>query len=209
MVVGSVAASTMVVFRVFYTGARTYAWMIVPNLVLAWIPYLIAHWVDRLHKAGRPSIASTAALGAAWMAFLPNAPYLVTDLVHLTAFYDTMPLYYDIAMLVLFGGVGLYLGSASLRLMHQLVERHRGVVAGWAFATGVCVLSAVGIYLGRVDRWNSWDMLRAPHRVVLSALKVFTEADALLFVAALSLLQLVVYWIFRQTTAFATSESAY
>ncbi len=39
---------------------------------------------------------------------------------------------------------------------------HAGARTGWAFALGTLALTSLGIYLGRVDRLNSWDVLADP-----------------------------------------------
>ena len=53
-------------------------------------------------------------------------------------------------------------GIVSLKMMHDLVRRAIGGVGGWAFVTSVALLSGFGIYLGRFERWNSWDVLTRP-----------------------------------------------
>lgn len=203
MTLASTAASAMALFRVAYTGSFMYAWMIVPNLLLAWIPLVAALLLAR--PGG--GILRTIGLGAVWLAFLPNAPYMVTDLVHLSLESHTGLFYFDAAMLTLFGFLGLYLGSAALHLVHHAVTATRRRATGWAFVALVCALCGVGVYLGRVERWNSWDLLRAPHLIIQSALKVFYQPDVTLFVAAMAILQLVFYVLFRQTARFAASES--
>lgn len=202
MALASLTASAMVLFRLAYTGSSRYAWMIVPNLLLAWIPMIAALFLER-----RGGLLRTALLGAVWLFFLPNAPYLVTDLVHLGREVHRTLVYFDAAMLTLFGFVGLYLGAASLQLVHRQVAARWGAWTGWAFAAGVTGLSSLGIYLGRVERWNSWDLVWAPHRIIQSALKVFSEPRVALFVLTMALLQIVMYIVFRETTSFAGSES--
>jgi uncharacterized membrane protein len=49
--------------------------------------------------------------------------------------------------------------------MHELARRRIGSVGGWVFAVIVAILSGFGVYLGRFERWNSWDLLTQPHRI--------------------------------------------
>ena len=49
------------------------------NLFLAWLPLGFAFVTDRF----RESRLCFLAFGFLWLLFLPNSPYLVTDLVHL------------------------------------------------------------------------------------------------------------------------------
>ncbi len=127
------------------------------NLVLAWIPLLLAEF------AGRKSLRWTTLLatGALWLLFFPNAPYIVTDLVHLRA-RPPIPLWFDIVVLQMFIWIGLCLAFASLQRMQRVVARALGSITSYAFSATALVLAGFGIYLGRVKRWNSWDLLVSP-----------------------------------------------
>ena len=72
------------------------------------------------------------------------------------------PLWFDAALIGTFAAVGLVLGLASLLVVHYVVEARAGRVIGWAVALGSIVLSAIGIYLGRFPRFNSWDVIADP-----------------------------------------------
>src|SRR5207245_983978 len=96
-----------------------------------------------------------------WLLFLPNAPYLLTDFIHLRQ-WDRMALWFDAVMIGSFGATGLLLGLTSLLIVHAIVTRHLGHVFGWLFAASSLALSAFGIYLGRFGRFNSWDTLFRP-----------------------------------------------
>src|SRR5687767_11507135 len=64
------------------------------NLFLAWIPLLAAVGVyDAARRGAKP--ARLLPLAAIWLLFLPNAPYLLTDYVHLGS-RDDAPLWFDI-----------------------------------------------------------------------------------------------------------------
>jgi uncharacterized membrane protein len=101
---------------------------------------------------------------ALWLAFLPNAPYLVTDFVLLREI-DGMPVWFDVALLTTFAWTGLLLGFASVFLVQGAVTRLYGAAAGWLAALGALGLSGLGVYLGRYLRLNSWDLLVQPGSV--------------------------------------------
>jgi len=98
----------------------------------------------------------------AWLVFFPNAPYILTDFLHLGSMGDIVPGWYDVLMLFWFAWTGLLLGVVSLYLMQDIVARAFGVAVGWAFVIAAACLGSFGIYLGRFLRWNSWDLLRRP-----------------------------------------------
>src|SRR5262249_38143920 len=96
-----------------------------------------------------------------WLIFLPNAPYLITDLVHLRPHYD-FSYWCDLIMFVSFAWTGIFLGLISLYLMQELVGRIAGGLVSWIFVLSVTGLSSFGIYLGRFPRRNSWDVATQP-----------------------------------------------
>ncbi len=162
-VLGLVAASlfcvALVALRVAESGSTKFSGL-VWNLFLAWIPFLLAVVVYDRWRRGRGR-ASLFVLGALWLLFFPNAPYIVTDFVHLERTADA-PYWYDAVTVSAFAWTGLLLGFASLFLMQTVVRQWRGVAAGWTFAALAIALGSLGIYLGRFLRLNSWDALEHP-----------------------------------------------
>jgi uncharacterized membrane protein len=149
----------MIGFRVLYTRTPEHlaiAW----NLLLAWIPFALALVVYERARAGI-STPPLLALSLLWLLFLPNAPYIVTDLKHVGVG-GGVPVLYDVLLLSAAAWTGLLLGLTSLFLMHGVARRVIGAVNAWAFVVGVLALSSFGIYLGRVQRWNSWDVFVRP-----------------------------------------------
>jgi uncharacterized membrane protein len=76
-----------------------------------------------------------------------------------------VPLWYDVGLLATFAWTGCFLAIASLRTMQYLVKYYLGGIVSWIFAGFVLLLSGVGIYLGRIGRWNSWDVLLNPKEI--------------------------------------------
>lgn len=175
----ALAAATALAFallaaRILRTQSLAFAFL-AWNLALAWIPVGLAALTRHLLEArSRLAIAS----GLAWWLFFPNAFYLVTDLVHLRA-RPSVPFWYDVALLAAFAWCGTLLALASLSTVHALVRARRGRLAGWAFAAFACLSAGFGIWLGRVQRWNSWDAALHPLRVAEDALAAIGHsADA-------------------------------
>lgn len=150
----------MVALRMVYTGELYFAFL-VWNLFLAWLPFLFA--VVVYGCAERPLVLGV--MGPLWLLFLPNALYLVTDLIHLYP-WNNVPFWYDAIMFFAFALTGLMLGLLSLYLVHAVVTRHLGQQLGWVFALLVSALSGLGVYIGRFLRWNSWDVFTNPLRLL-------------------------------------------
>lgn len=169
---GAWCAALLLARRV-YTGSPAYfflAW----NLILAAVPIVASVLWERAHRSGAPAAARWA-WAIVWLAFLPNAPYIVTDFIHLHA-RAPVPLWYDIAMMVSFACTGLMLGWASVADVHAMVERRRGRAAAWMFVSAALLLCGFGIYVGRFLRWNSWDLLTQPQVVAADVLASATTA---------------------------------
>jgi uncharacterized membrane protein len=147
--------------RESYTGSHFFHFL-QWNLFLAWVPLGVASMAAIFSGSrslpGRLLFVATLAL---WILFLPNAPYLLTDFIHLRQ-WDRMPLWFDSIMIGAYGTTGLLLGLVSLLTVHGIVGRQAGPVVGWLFAAGSLGLAAFGTYLGRFGRFNSWDTLYRP-----------------------------------------------
>jgi uncharacterized membrane protein len=149
--------------RMWYTQTRHYDFLLW-NLVLAWLPLVFAGLAYTLATQSRRG-ASYLLIGlsaVAWLIFFPNAPYILTDFLHLGSMGDVSPGWYDVLMLFWFAWTGLLLGVVSLYLMQEMVAGRLGTAASWIFAVLAAVLGSVGIYLGHFLRWNSWDLLARP-----------------------------------------------
>jgi uncharacterized membrane protein len=119
--------------------------------------------------------------GLAWLAFFPNAPYLVTDLYHLE-YRPPVPMWFDIGLILIYAFTGFFLAAASLRTMQSLVKAFLGGWVSWLFALTAIGLGGLGIYLGRFVRVNSWDLLFHPFRIAREvAAPVLNPLDNLRF----------------------------
>lgn len=120
-----------------------------------------------------------------WLLFLPNAPYLLTDLIHIfdaLGAYDSnqvkpAKLWSLLAMLLSCAGTGTLLGYFSLFDVQQIIEVKRGARMGWIVAVSSLMLCGFGIYLGRFLRWNSWDVFVHPLRFARLMLGKTTHFD--------------------------------
>jgi uncharacterized membrane protein len=143
------------------------------NLFLAAVPAALA--IALFTVPTRRGVAWWLGLGG-WVLFLPNAPYLLTDVVHMI--HDIQHAHSDkwAYLVVATYGVLFALGLASYAFSLQCFRRflHRNVRPVFVAPAIVLVhaLCVVAMYLGRVIRLNSWDALTAPHQVAASVLRV-------------------------------------
>lgn len=131
------------------------------NLFLAWMPLIFALTAVCIAQTSPQRRGWFLSAATAWLLFFPNAPYILTDLIHLGSKAHSR-YWTDLVMILLFALIGLVLGFLSLFLMQRLVARRYGWPAGWLFVSVVATLSGFGIYAGRFFRWNSWDVVSNP-----------------------------------------------
>jgi uncharacterized membrane protein len=177
---------TLLVLRVVYADALLWlflAW----NLVLAWIPILVALAAWATGRGRRHPGVVTVGLLATWLLFLPNAPYILTDLIHLGS-RPPVPVWFDALMLFSFAWNGLMLGFVSLWIVQNLVAGWYGTMVAWLVAAASLAAASFGIYLGRFQRWNSWDVLTQPHALAADILDRVLNPLAHMHTVAISLL---------------------
>ena len=129
------------------------------NLILAWIPLWMAVRISEESHPGKQILYLLA-----WLLFFPNAPYIITDLLHLKP-RDNFPFWYDSLLLFAYAFTGLTLGIFSAL---QVFKKLKALFTQWqarAFILMAMMISGYGIYLGRFLRYNSWDILSDPFQI--------------------------------------------
>ncbi|MBQ2464167.1 MAG: DUF1361 domain-containing protein [Treponema sp.] len=186
--------------RRIMTGYTLYTFMIW-NLFLAFIPWFASSIIYiKDVKRTLPLLALTMV----WLPFFPNAPYILTDLLHLgNRNWRSAPTWFDLIMLLSYALAGLTYGFVSLQMMEEKIIRAK---LKCKFAPVVSIvliyISAFGVYIGRFLRWNSWDIVGNPSSLAQDILSRFlsptqhprTWAFTLLFGTLLN----ITYPIFKQ-----------
>lgn len=203
MLCSSILCIAILALRIAHTHSFTYSFL-GWNLFLAWLPLISAYSAYRLHQSllGLFQFLSMAAMGI-WLVFLPNAPYLITDLVHLAPRSDIF-FWFDLTMFVAFAVTGLLYGLVSLYWMQQLVFKRVGTLVSWWFVLGVLALSSFGVYLGRFQRWNSWDVISNPMGLLTAILEnvrhPLTHFQAYAFSGLFTLFLITAYFMLSTIT---------
>lgn len=162
----------LVLFRVVYTGQWLFVWLNW-NLFLAFVPYLLTRtairrpaWIERNDRF--------ILLFIAWLLFLPNSFYIITDLFHLED-RKVVPLWFDLALIFSFAWNGILLGIASIRQMEKMLMCKWPQLQEWQFVYPMMLLNALGIYIGRYLRYNSWDVITDPFQLTEDVLYLFVH----------------------------------
>jgi uncharacterized membrane protein len=174
----TVACLSMTVLR----GVLTHNWwffiMLSWNLFLAWFPLgVVLVLRDLTQTQPLPNWLMAVFLGI-WLVFVPNAPYVITDLFHIRNLGERL-LGYDTLMLFLAAITGLGCGLYSLLLVHRLLRPRLGSRLTWTLLLAVQPLIGFGLYLGRYVRLNSWNLVNHPLRLTASVWGALHEPMAL------------------------------
>ena len=161
LVFASVVCLALVFARMAWTGNVNRYGFLIWNLFLAWLPLVFALLADDEHRGEPRTNWRFRSLAVAWLLFFPNAPYICTDLFHLTSRFSGH-FWVELVIILSCAFTGLVLGFVSLYLMHGIVMRAFGRAVSWLFVAAIAALSGFGIYLGRFLRFNSWDVLFKP-----------------------------------------------
>ena len=156
--VGLAGLAALIFARGWYVHDLKFRFL-VWNLFLALVPAFASAAMVRADRRNARVFAIVC--GAVWLLFLPNAPYLITDLVHLHP-RPPVPYWFDILLFTAFAGAGILAAFSSFRDVEFVVAGRFGRVASWAVLALAAFASGFGIYLGRVERLNSWDVFTQP-----------------------------------------------
>lgn len=166
------------------------------NLFLAWVPlFLSAFLTKSKKKVTFPQIL----ILLVWLLFVPNSLYIITDFIHLWPKYG-VPIWFDLIMILSFALAGLLNGFYSINIVQRFLESHiKSKYATHMIIVFVFILSSFGIYLGRFERLNSWDVLLNPTELINSLSQIILDLGILLrafgVTAVYSLFFIITYYI--------------
>jgi len=169
LILSALFSCLLLAARIYHTGRLTFLFM--PwNLFLAWVPYRLSTSLTQTGNR-RVEFARKGVRGAmcvagliVWLLFIPNSFYILTDLYHLADNHrnSRVPEWFDLILILSFALNGLLLGVRSTRQIEKLLVPDASFAGRWVFLYPVMWLSAWGVYIGRVLRYNSWDIVASP-----------------------------------------------
>lgn len=148
--------------RMYFSGSLLFIFL-VWNLFLAWIPFAVSNYLSQ-PKRNR---WITYSILAVWLLFFPNSLYIITDLIHID--HDTdVPKWFDAILIFSAAVLGLLMAFISLYRVERFMRlKLRGRLADVLLLLTL-FLGSFGVYLGRFLRWNSWDVISNPGKLIIS-----------------------------------------
>jgi uncharacterized membrane protein len=182
------------------------------NLFLAVIPVILAlvvfTGVQRERRIGKVHWAVWIPVLFVWFAFLPNTCYLITEWRHYLNDLMRSPEFYQAskhnptflfeflatsAFYICYSGSGLICFYLSIYPLDVLFK------PPWYVRPFFFFFCALGVYLGLVDRLNSWQIVNNPHGIFHAAHQAVERPILVALMCGLSLVLWVFYGIFGLT----------
>ncbi len=176
--------------------------LIIPFLLCA---YLIKYWSTTKYKKAYQKIVAVL-LGLLWLLFIPNTAYVITDIRHLLGFCPlsrTNVCLHNAWMIMfffLYASLGWIAYVYLVKQMEWLIKEIWDKTIAFIYIWTIVPVISIGILLGLIYRWNSWDIFLTPLAVGSDALKFFTDLTHFknwaIFTLALYLLYFVGEYLF-------------
>lgn len=115
--------------------------------------------------------------------FLPNAPYILTDIIHFVSdvrlpnITDNGIIFILIPQYTVFLLLGFQCYVISLMGLTDYLARYKFIQNSIALELIIHFLCAIGVYWGRFNRLNSWDVFTQPKLVILNGLANFSNPN--------------------------------
>ncbi|NLN76813.1 MAG: DUF1361 domain-containing protein [Armatimonadetes bacterium] len=178
------------------------------NAMLALIPVGVGYGFraivnSRAATALRYSLSVVA--GAVWFVFLPNTCYLLTEWRHFLMHLDAKNLFlrsrtdhvYLIELVLfslfyfLYSSFGMITFAMAIRPVKRVASQRGLPLSFWAFP--FFALISLGVYLGLILRFNSWDLLTKPGMIWQAIVEVGDRPVLMAFIGGFGIFLWIAY----------------
>jgi uncharacterized membrane protein len=174
---------------------------IIWNLFLAFIPLALSFWLYRRKSKVRTTLWWVAFV--VFFAFLPNAPYLLTDIIHLIratrmgySAWIIVLIFIPLHLFAILTGFQAYVISVMNQSSYvRRIGAEKFVTWSELITHALC---AIGVYMGRFRRFNSWDLATDPGNVLSITLDDLTAKKPLIVIFVSFVGLTVLYWLVKQ-----------
>lgn len=184
------------------------------NIFLLIIPFLlclllIRYWKNNKLKKYYQKILA-AVIGVLWLIFIPNTAYIITDIRHLLNYCESdcfLNVCIKNAWMIMFFFIYACVGWVSfvilLNQMKRFIIKLWGEKIGSIFVFFIIPIISLGVLLGLINRWNSWEFFIYPSKIAASILVHFTDIDYfrnwIVFTVCLYILYYIGNWLFKNS----------
>ncbi len=177
------------------------------NIFLALIPCVIAwrlstaYYLKKWSNLGRLNHIFFLPIFLVWFFFFPNTAYLISDIRHLADYCDDLgylrvcagqawvvPVFFTYAL------IGVPTFYYALKKMTNVIEKLFGKWARLAFPLVMIPVTALGLLLGLVARFNSWEVISQPWEIIKTAFGYLADKTMLQNLIAYTLMLYFIYY---------------
>ncbi len=188
----------LICIRVYLDRSFDWFYFLLKNLILGTLPLLFIVFARNIYQSKTIKFFKVTLVPffcLLWLLFLPNSPYMITDLIHL----DHLPnrfLWYDATTIFVNALTSLGMGFYATYIFQKLSNQIFSKPISWALIVITQVLSAFGVYLGRFLRFNSWDFFFSPGSLLKAVDHVLKDKLAFQTTFIFSIVLLALYLSF-------------
>ena len=173
------------------------------NLFLAMIPCVLSFMLFAKRSPRRLPINPLWWFGLAiFILFLPNAPYVITDIIHFVRdmradVSDNGLIFVLIPQYIAFIMLGFQCYVISLIKLVQYVDWLKLTRKITLLEVSINFICAIGVYWGRFNRLNSWDVFTNPQSVIQDAIRNLGNPNFFLGTIIFFIIFTSLYYIFK------------
>ncbi len=177
------------------------------NIFLALIPCVIvwrmssAYYLKKWGNISRLNRFLFLFTFLVWFFFFPNTTYLITDIRHLADYCDNLDYFrvcvdeaWVVPVFFTYAVIGIPTFYYSLKRMTNVIGKLFGKWARRLFPFFMIPITALGLLLGLVGRFNSWNVVTHPWAIVQTAFNFLAGKTMQLNLMAYSLMLYLIYY---------------
>lgn len=160
--------------------------MICWNIILAGLAIWFSYLVTQDIRTGQKQAFKSIGLLVIWILMVPNTAYLLTETRHSLSgcaidiynhICSTTP--WGPIFFFFFGTLGWVSFIWSVRPIETAIAKKYGQNASSWFVISALLLISLGVLLGLVNRFNSWEIVTDPLKIILTSVYYFFNLTAL------------------------------
>jgi uncharacterized membrane protein len=176
------------------------------NISLAVLPFLFCYYLNFLWEKNKGfknslRLVNIFIVFILWLVFIPNTAYLITDVRHITGFCTKN--YYNVCienswMIFFFFSyalIGWIMFVFSLNQMKDLIKKIKNNAFSNYFILLIIPIIALGVMVGLIDRYNSWNIFLSPINFFKDGLKYFIKGIYLKNYLAVTFFLYILYFL--------------
>lgn len=185
--------------RVIIWGKLSFIY-ILWNIFLAILPFIVSSVLLNLNNYKKIKKSVMFLFLFVWLLLIPNAPYIITDLIHIGEV-RAVPVLFDSFLLFSSALVGLMFGFYSTYQIESALQFYYSRITSQRIIFIFVFIMSFGIYLGRFLRFNSWDIFTKPHLIYIGIIEIITNysnfIEASLYTLLFSIFIIISYLSFK------------